>query len=630
MIKYLKPAQLKRLIVPSALVLLSAIMLSLCFPGMGDMGGWVFVWPFPFLFCLFSLSNKRTLVKGFSLGYLCGLGFWLLNLKWLLRMADLDFVPLGGAVFAWLLLPAYLAFYFGIFGALVAKWGNPWQTKQPKQFKTRIDEKIAAKQQQKQSSNKLFQSFKDSTNSLRFALMHASLWTILEWVRSIFFTGFSWNGLGVAFYDIPVLAQSAELVGVIGLSFVPMFVASIFFQVIFRMAKEIREGRLKPHFDLAVAGLLIAAMFGFGVSRLFSLSSAITKDVGFIIIQQNLSLNQKHGNSSHIGNMSDYAEDSLEELQKIEDSNKKKFEAYQNNPDAQNKVSLDHVDFIIWPESTLLRGVSINKETQIPYFTEVEQIAIQRVIHEGSHGLLTGANEYHFVNQEEIYMANPPAESYNSISLFRARPEESILENIYKKNHLVIFGEYIPYRDTLPILEQIVGASHGTSLGPNYSSGNNTEPMKTIHNNEELQLIGSVCFEDTVGRLTRHSVRDADQVIVNVTNDGWFGDSEEPKQHFANALFRTIELRRPMVRSANTGISCIINVKGSIENSDGSLNAVVNDQGKCFTEGNLHAYAQVLKSAPITLYAIAGDWFIVVCGVIYLITLVSSFRQRAA
>ena len=120
MIFHLKPFSLKRLSLSSLPVLLSALLLSLCFPGMGDLGGLVFIWVFPFFFALFSLSEKHTFKKGFGLGYLCGLGFWLLNLKWLLRMADLDFVPLGGAVFAWLLLPAYLALYFGIFGALLA------------------------------------------------------------------------------------------------------------------------------------------------------------------------------------------------------------------------------------------------------------------------------------------------------------------------------------------------------------------------------------------------------------------------------------------------------------------------------------------------------------------------------
>ncbi len=630
MIVDLKSFSLKRFTLSTLLVLLSAFLLSFCFPGMGDVGGLIFIWAFPFLFALFSLSEKHTFWKGLGLGYLCGLGFWLLNLKWLLRMADLDFVPLGGAIFAWLLLPAYLALYFGIFGALVAKWGNPWKATQPKLFKTRIDEKIAAKQQQqKNSSNKLLESFKESTTSLRFAFMHASLWTLLEWVRSILFTGFSWNGLGVAFYDIPVLAQSAELVGVIGLSFAPMFVTSVVFQVLCRMVKEVRVGRMKPHFDLIVAGLLIAAMFGFGISRLFSLTSAETKDVGFLLIQQNLSLDQKHAASSHIGNMSDYTQASLEGLENVHDANKATFTAFQNNPESEGEVALDRIDFIVWPESTLLRGVSINQETNVPYFTEVESNALTEIISQGSHGLITGANEYHFANEVELF-SNPPSSSYNSIGLFRGIPGESMLESIYRKNHLVIFGEYIPYRDTFPLLEKIVGASHGSALGPNYSPGGDTEPMKTLHDNEELHLIGAVCFEDTVGRLTRQSVRDADQVIVNVTNDGWFGNCEEPKQHYANALFRTIELRRPMVRSANTGISCIINVKGSMENEDGSLNAIVNEQGEYFTKGSLHAYAHILKSAPITLYALAGDWFAAACAVIYLFTLVSSLKQRAA
>ena len=80
----------------------------------------------------------------------------------------------------------------------------------------------------------------------------------------------------------------------------------------------------------------------------------------------------------------------------------------------------------------------------------------------------------------------------------------------------------------------------------------------------DIQLIPSVCFEDTVGRLTRKFVRTEPQLIINVTNDGWFKDSEAARQHMANAKFRAIELRRPMVRSANTGVSGIISTTGSL------------------------------------------------------------------
>jgi len=617
----------RRLSTSISLTSISALLLAVCFPGMGDLGGLVFLWPLPLFYVLFTLSNKRLLLKGIALGYLCGLIFWLCNLKWFLAMADLDFVPLGGAIFAWLILPSYLAVYFAIFCAFVTKWGNPWREPKPKVHKSRIDEKIAKKQKLKSNNSKLLLSLKEALSSIRFALFHASLWTILEWVRSVLLTGFSWNGLGAAFYNIPVLAQSAELVGVIGLSFAPMFVASIFIQLVFRMVREFREGRMRPHLDLAAAGLLIAAMFGFGISRLYSLSAAETRDVSFLIIQKNIPLDEKHGDASHIANMGHYAQVTLEELEKIEENNKKKFDEFQKSNNSNEVIPLDHVDYIMWPESTILHGVLFNKETNTQYYSPVEQVAIDKVIQAGSHSLITGCNEFHFENEAQIYN-DGPSESYNSIAVLGQKPDQTILKDIYKKNHLVIFGEYIPLRETFPVLEDIVGSAHGTSLGPNYLPGENYEPMKLSHDNKELQLIGSVCFEDTVGRVTRKSVRNAEQIIVNVTNDGWFGDSEEPRQHFANALFRTIEIRRPMVRSANTGVSCIINVKGSIENGDGSLNAVVNEEGSFFTAGNLFANAKVLTDPPITLYAMAGDWFIVFCAVIFTLTWFINLKRR--
>ena len=79
-----------------------------------------------------------------------------------------------------------------------------------------------------------------------------------------------------------------------------------------------------------------------------------------------------------------------------------------------------------------------------------------------------------------------------------------------------------------------------------------------------VQIIPLVCFEDTFGRLARKFVRDAPQLLVNCTNDGWFLHSAENEQHLASARFRCIELRRPMVRAANTGVTCAIDADGRI------------------------------------------------------------------
>ncbi len=593
---------------------------------MGDCGGLVFIWPFPLFYALYKLNEKRIGWKGLAVGFVAGLTFWLCNLSWLLSMADLNFVPLAAAATGWLALSLYLAVYFAIFGWIVAKWGNPWREPKPKVYTNRIDAKIAAKLKQQDRPSHLGQSFRESLASLRYAFIHASLWTILEWLRSVVLTGFSWNGLGVAFYDIPVLAQSAELVGVIGLSFAPIFVASVLFQLAGRMIQEASKGRMKPHFDMAVAGLLLAGMFGFGVTRLYSISNAPSKEVSFLLVQQNMSLADKHNKGQHVGNMINYQVFSEEGMQKVDQLNAETFAKAQQEQTLES-FQENKVDIVMWPESAVFDGLRYIKDQKAYDLSEVENVAIGGTLALGEHYLISGANDYTFETYHDYQFGTPEA-SHNSIVVFDKKDNELNVNSIYKKNHLVMFGEYIPLRETFPILEKIVGGSEG--VGPNFLSGGSTEPLSIQHQGSELQLIGSVCFEDTVGRLTRKSIRSADQIIINVTNDGWFGESQQPRQHFANALFRTIELRRPMVRSANTGISCIINAKGSIENEDGSLNAIMNKDGNHYLADTLYAKARVLTNAPITLYALAGDWFVILCAVIFVFSFLATVRKRAA
>ena len=125
-----------------------------------------------------------------------------------------------------------------------------------------------------------------------------------------------------------------------------------------------------------------------------------------------------------------------------------------------------------------------------------------------------------------------------------------------------------------------------------------------------MQLIPSVCFEDTVGRLTRKFVRSEPQIILNVTNDGWFKKSESAAQHMANAKFRAIELRRPMVRSANTGVSGIVSITGSlVDPVTGKRQVVEDESGDHFVRSSVYGHAYAPKHGPMTLYALVGDWF---------------------
>ena len=126
-----------------------------------------------------------------------------------------------------------------------------------------------------------------------------------------------------------------------------------------------------------------------------------------------------------------------------------------------------------------------------------------------------------------------------------------------------------------------------------------------------------MCFEDTLPRLLRKFERDGPQLIVNVTNDGWFKETPGAEQHFANARFRAIELRRPMIRCANTGVTAAVTTTGTTLHPGGGRPQELRDErGSTFTRGSLMAELEIPKDPPRTLYARIGDWGVILLGVL--------------
>ena len=135
-----------------------------------------------------------------------------------------------------------------------------------------------------------------------------------------------------------------------------------------------------------------------------------------------------------------------------------------------------------------------------------------------------------------------------------------------------------------------------------------------------IGAIPTVCFEDSVPRLTRKFVRPGPQVIVNVTNDGWFKNSPAAAQHFANARFRAIELRRPMLRCANSGVSAALDATGSTAHPDtGEPQILVDENGSHFTRGSLLTEIDVPLQPLVSLYAVIGYWGVIVLSLLGLV-----------
>jgi apolipoprotein N-acyltransferase len=181
-----------------------------------------------------------------------------------------------------------------------------------------------------------------------------------------------------------------------------------------------------------------------------------------------------------------------------------------------------------------------------------------------------------------------------------------LIEN-YNKVKLVPFGEFIPFESIL----SSTGLKTITNKYQSYSSGEARVPLNLKNSKIDLNLLPLICYEITYsGKLSRNNNFD---YIINISEDGWFGNSIGPKQHFAHSIFRSIESGKYIIRSANNGISAVINPIGFVEQK---------------VEFGLTGYVELsenklVKSTPFMLY---GNKIFLMLILIY-IFLIFSFNR---
>ena len=140
--------------------------------------------------------------------------------------------------------------------------------------------------------------------------------------------------------------------------------------------------------------------------------------------------------------------------------------------------------------------------------------------------------------------------------------------------------------------------------------------------NAGVRVAPLICFEDTVGDLVRRFVLNGANVLVDVTNDGWFLHSSGSRQHVANAIFRCVENRRPMVRAANTGVTCFMNEFGRV------TQILQDDTGNTFNEGVLTGEINVPQDRQMSFYTRHGEWFAKCCAGVTAFAIAAIFILR--
>ncbi len=337
--------------------------------------------------------------------------------------------------------------------------------------------------------------------------------TIAEWLRGHLLTGFPWNAFGYALTSPLALAQAASLFGL----WVLTFVAIIVFAAPATLTDDRAETR-RAWLPLAFGVAVLAAFGAYGTYRLARMPTRFVDKVHLRIMQPNLQQDVRFNYAAKQEVMNRY----------IALSNR------DAGPQAQGMRDVTH---LIWPESPF------------PFFLTREADALGQIANLLPQGsvLITGA----------IRLADPdkPSDSgaYNSIYVI---DHSGSIAAVYDKVHLVPFGEYLPFE---PVLERL-GLQELTKERGGFLAGDRRRLIAVPGAPPALPLICyEIIFPDDVMPPGRRP-----GWIVNVTNDGWFGISTGPYQHFQQARVQAIEEGLPLVRAANTGISAVVDPVGRV------------------------------------------------------------------
>jgi len=528
----------------------SGVLYALCFaPFNLTWFCWIALTPLIAAIWFPGIESRHSWVRSLLLGYVAGLTFFWIVFSWLTTVT----------VLGWFVLEFYMAIYFAIW-AWLCHLVRPRTGKSPSPVAGKWGQMLA---QARGSSSPAQSPWTRSTTNLRLAFILATGWTTLEWLRGWVFSGFGWNGLGVALHDTWPLIQITEITGVAGLSFIVAFANVIVITTAYRLVLEARTRVMRPHFDFTITMAAIVGVLIFGI-RTTQVSPPI-KLLRVAAVQSNVPQYQKFDPQ--------FTSRIFEQFRRLSEI------ALRSNPPP---------DLLVWPESSMPGPVLADEESR----KFVMDLAAS-----SETDLLLGTID---VDKRDVFNA----------AVLVAEGGDRV--QVYRKVHLVPFGEYVPGRHRVPLLAQIVG----DQVPGDFKEG--TEHTVFTLTNSDVHVAPLICFEDTIGELTRQFVLPSEtspgaNLLVDITNDGWFQRSAGSHQHLANAIFRSVETRRPMIRAANTGVTCFINQFGRI------TQVLRDDTGSTFTEGVLAGEIKVPTEHELTFYVRHGELFAKACAGITLV-----------
>ena len=326
-------------------------------------------------------------------------------------------------------------------------------------------------------------------------------WTATEYLRGHLLTGFPWVPLGNSQIDSPV-AQIATIIGVYGLSGLVALPAAA---AVFAWYRRGRPGLAAIITTIALVGGT-AAWGWVEIDVAYMISSGTDLKVG--LVQGNVEQGQKWNPAMANEIFSRYLELSRDAIRR-------------------------GAKLVVWPESST------------PFMFE-ENPALADAIRQ----LAIESQTTFLLGSDQVERGTPPR-YYNSA--FLVQPNGAV-GGVYRKMHLVPFGEYVPFKDVFTFASPLVEAAGDFSEGDRV----------TIFRVGDGTLSTAICYEVVFPELARAAVLGGSRLLSTITNDAWYGRSSAPWQHFDQARMRAIEQRRYLVRAANTGISGIIDPYGRV------------------------------------------------------------------
>lgn len=402
-------------------------------------------------------------------------------------------------------------------------------------------------------------------------------WVSLELLRTYAFSGLPWSLLGYSQYRHIDVIQIADHFGVYGVSFLIVLVNLALAELLSWLMPFFRGFRpARPPWELAtMTALLVVLSWQYGASVTSGLPYAdlprSTIHVG--VVQPNIDQAVKWD--------ADYRDETMGRFDRL----------------------TEHLgtgmDLIVWPEAATPFILERERDYQLQLISWADRAKAP---------ILLGSPALRFTSDRRPYLLN---------SAYLLTPDGELLGR-YDKHHLVPFGEYIPLKSSLLFfLDKLVEGIGDFEAGPGstvLAFTPRTTEDRTLHRPVKFGV--AICYEVIFPDLVRRFAANGAEFLVTITNDGWFGASSAPAQHFAMVVFRSVENHLAFARSANTGISGFIDPFGRIVQAS-----------PLFTEEALEA--SITAWQPGTFYTRYGDVFAYACVIICaLVFLFAYFRTK--